>query len=48
LTPNLIGLPKSIEELFGKRKDNIAMMAILLAKLSLGGVCPDEEKATMG
>jgi hypothetical protein len=47
LTP-IIGFPKSIEELFGKRKNNEAMLAILFAKLPLGEVCFDEVgKATM-
>jgi hypothetical protein len=38
----LIGFPKSIEELFGKRRNNEAIMAILFAKLPLSKVDFDE------
>jgi hypothetical protein len=38
----LIGFPKSIEELFGKRRNNEAIMTILFAKLSLSEVDFDE------
>jgi hypothetical protein len=38
----LIGFPKSIEELFGKRRNNEATMAILFAKLPLSEVDFDE------
>jgi hypothetical protein len=38
----LIGFPKSIEELFGKRRNNEAIMAILFAKLPLSEVDFDE------
>jgi hypothetical protein len=38
----LIGLTKSIEELFGKRRNNEAIMAILFAKLPLSEVDFDE------
>jgi hypothetical protein len=33
---------KSIEELFGKRKNNAAKLAILQTKLPLSEVCSDE------
>jgi hypothetical protein len=42
-----IGFTKSIEELFGKRRNNEAIMAILFAKLPFSEVDFDEDEARL-